>query len=224
MLVQFRRRARVSAHPVPLRCRYGALGTLGAIGAGAVNPIFALLLISVIRSYYLTDTAQLRRDVRTYSLAFVGVGVATILVYTCEHFFFGAMVSGSRAGRDRQGRGYVSTSLVVHIKPKRSSPTDFPVSCLCSSRIPGRRIVLIRHRLRDGACSSKRKAPQEPGMISVLRPNMSEALVTPTLRGQSALVKGGCRHAHSGLRHTCHPCWQVGGRAQSLHALPSGSL
>lgn len=60
----------------------------------ALTGVFRVrVCVQVIQSYYKTDEAELKRDVRTYSLAFVGVGVGSVLVYTCEHFFFGAMVS-----------------------------------------------------------------------------------------------------------------------------------
>ncbi|XP_014510009.1 ABC transporter B family member 11 [Vigna radiata var. radiata] len=82
---------------VPLR-RLGSLnkpefpvllmGTVAAVIAGAILPVFGLLLSKMIDIFY-EPHDELRKDSKVWSLVFVAVGVVSLLVYPARFYLFG---------------------------------------------------------------------------------------------------------------------------------------
>ncbi|KAH7415620.1 hypothetical protein KP509_14G054100 [Ceratopteris richardii] len=70
---------------------YALLGCLGSIMAGAINPVFALIISELITVYYEPDKRKQERDVRNRVLGYVGVGIITVGIYLLQHYFFGVV-------------------------------------------------------------------------------------------------------------------------------------
>ncbi|KAG6553750.1 hypothetical protein Mapa_004665 [Marchantia paleacea] len=71
--------------------REGILGTIGAVGFGVVQPMYAFVLGSMISTLYLTDYDKLRREVTIYAAVFGGLAVACFIVNFLQHYYFAAM-------------------------------------------------------------------------------------------------------------------------------------
>ncbi|KAA8515001.1 hypothetical protein F0562_018212 [Nyssa sinensis] len=69
------------------------LGSLGAGIHGVVFPIFGLLLSTAIKIFY-EPPSVLKKDSRTWSLTFVGLGFVTLVALPMQNYFFG--VAGGR--------------------------------------------------------------------------------------------------------------------------------
>ncbi|WOK95120.1 multidrug resistance protein [Canna indica] len=67
------------------------LGSLGAIGFGAVQPLYSLTMGSMISVYFLPDPAEIKSKTRTYCLIFFAIAVFSFLVNILQHYNFGAM-------------------------------------------------------------------------------------------------------------------------------------
>eukprot|EP00271_Cylindrocystis_brebissonii_P007435 TRINITY_DN20981_c0_g1_i1.p1 TRINITY_DN20981_c0_g1~~TRINITY_DN20981_c0_g1_i1.p1 ORF type:complete len:1281 (-),score=259.90 TRINITY_DN20981_c0_g1_i1:445-4287(-) len=67
------------------------MATLGAVGAGAFNPLFGLFLSSVIADYYDTDFSRMKRNISHWCFVFIGMGAASGFVYILQHYNFGIM-------------------------------------------------------------------------------------------------------------------------------------
>lgn len=70
---------------------YGALGCVGSVVSGLMNPAFALVISNVLYSYYYTDYDKMKKEILKYSLIFVGLGGIGLFGYFTQHFFFGIM-------------------------------------------------------------------------------------------------------------------------------------
>lgn len=68
---------------------YALLGTVGAVLAGLVNPLFALIISELLTVFYDTDFHKMKLDVQKYALIFVGVGAASLAIYVVQHYYFG---------------------------------------------------------------------------------------------------------------------------------------
>lgn len=71
--------------------RQGALGCIGALLFGAVQPLYSFALGSMIFTYFLTDHDKIKRETRNYALCFVALGVFSLLINICQHYNFAAM-------------------------------------------------------------------------------------------------------------------------------------
>ncbi|KAF5186151.1 Abc transporter b family member [Thalictrum thalictroides] len=69
---------------------YGLFGLLGAIGAGALIPLFALGMTQALVSYY-KQWDETQKDIRIIVLLFLAGAFLNIVFYTIEHFSFGVM-------------------------------------------------------------------------------------------------------------------------------------
>ncbi|XP_015898197.2 putative multidrug resistance protein [Ziziphus jujuba] len=67
------------------------LGCLGAIGSGAVQPINAYCVGSLISVYFLTDKSEIKSKSRTLSLIFLGIGVFNFVTNVIQHSNFAIM-------------------------------------------------------------------------------------------------------------------------------------
>jgi len=83
--VPFRRLAYLNKPEIPVLL----MGTVAAVVAGAILPVFGLLLSKMISIFYETDHDELRKDSKTWALVFVGFGVVSLLVYPARFYLFG---------------------------------------------------------------------------------------------------------------------------------------
>eukprot|EP00246_Nothoceros_aenigmaticus_P000167 TRINITY_DN1022_c0_g1_i1.p1 TRINITY_DN1022_c0_g1~~TRINITY_DN1022_c0_g1_i1.p1 ORF type:complete len:1043 (+),score=224.73 TRINITY_DN1022_c0_g1_i1:192-3131(+) len=70
---------------------FAILGSLGSIASGLMNPFFALIISSVLKTYYETDYHKMKTDVNKYAYIFSGLSLVAVVVYFMQHFFFGIM-------------------------------------------------------------------------------------------------------------------------------------
>ncbi|KAJ7294789.1 hypothetical protein O6H91_11G093700 [Diphasiastrum complanatum] len=68
---------------------YGLMGTIGAILAGLINPIYAILMGQILHVYYDPDHGRMQREIQKSALIFSGVGVLGSLFLFTMHYFFG---------------------------------------------------------------------------------------------------------------------------------------
>jgi ATP-binding cassette subfamily B (MDR/TAP) protein 1 len=67
------------------------MGSFSAIVFGAIQPVFAFAMGSMISVYFLLDHEEIKKKTRTYALISVGLGVLTFLVSIGQHYNFSAM-------------------------------------------------------------------------------------------------------------------------------------
>lgn len=70
---------------------YGAVGVVGSVVQGLVNPGFALIISNVLDSYYDTSESHMAKEVRKYAIICVALGVAALTGNFLQHTFFGIM-------------------------------------------------------------------------------------------------------------------------------------
>lgn len=70
---------------------FALLGSLGSIASGLMNPFFALIISSVLKTYYETDYRKMKTEVNKYVYIFSGLSLVAVVVYFMQHFFFGIM-------------------------------------------------------------------------------------------------------------------------------------
>ncbi|CAM0147947.1 unnamed protein product [Urochloa decumbens] len=67
------------------------MGSFSAIVCGAIPPVQAYGLGSIVAGYFLTDHAEIKEKTRTYVLLFVALAVLSFLLSIVQHYNFGAM-------------------------------------------------------------------------------------------------------------------------------------
>ncbi|KAK4752836.1 hypothetical protein SAY87_021634 [Trapa incisa] len=67
------------------------LGCLSAMLFGAVQPLYAFAMGSMISVYFLVNHDEIKDKTRTYALWFVGLAVVSLLVNISQHYSFGYM-------------------------------------------------------------------------------------------------------------------------------------
>ncbi|KAL4574000.1 hypothetical protein LXL04_020822 [Taraxacum kok-saghyz] len=67
------------------------LGCLGASGFGAISPIHAYFLGSVVAVYFLPDKAKVKSEIGFYCIVFVGLGVCCFFTNLLQHYNFAIM-------------------------------------------------------------------------------------------------------------------------------------
>ncbi|XP_023549974.1 ABC transporter B family member 15-like isoform X2 [Cucurbita pepo subsp. pepo] len=67
------------------------MGCISAMLFGAVQPVHAFLMGSMVSMYFLTSHEEIKAKTRTYALGFVGLAMFTFLVNLCEHYNFAYM-------------------------------------------------------------------------------------------------------------------------------------
>ncbi|XP_030553552.2 ABC transporter B family member 15-like [Rhodamnia argentea] len=65
-----------------------AMACVSAVLAGAIQPVFAFLMGSMISVYFLTDHDEIKEKTRTYTLCFAGFFVLSLLINTSQHYNF----------------------------------------------------------------------------------------------------------------------------------------
>ncbi|KAK6913177.1 ABC transporter type 1, transmembrane domain [Dillenia turbinata] len=71
--------------------RQATVGCFTAVLFGAVQPVYAFSMGSMISVYFLTDHDEIKRKTRIYSLCFLGLSIFSLLVNITQHYNFGAM-------------------------------------------------------------------------------------------------------------------------------------
>ncbi|KAI6671228.1 hypothetical protein NL676_006113 [Syzygium grande] len=71
--------------------RQACMGGMSAVLFGAVQPIYAFALGSVISVYFLSDHDEVKRKTRTYALCFLGLAVFSLLINVSQHYNFAYM-------------------------------------------------------------------------------------------------------------------------------------
>lgn len=67
------------------------IGSIGAVGFGLVQPLYAFCLGSMISTLYLKDHRKLRNQVDHYALIFVALSISCFIVNLLQHYNFAAM-------------------------------------------------------------------------------------------------------------------------------------
>ncbi|KAF3444717.1 hypothetical protein FNV43_RR14410 [Rhamnella rubrinervis] len=67
------------------------LGCVSAALFGAVQPLYAFAMGSMISVYFLTDHDEIKDKTRTYSLCFLGLAIFSLLVNISQHYSFAYM-------------------------------------------------------------------------------------------------------------------------------------
>ncbi|GLJ10912.1 hypothetical protein SUGI_0137850 [Cryptomeria japonica] len=68
-----------------------ALGCLGAVGYGALNPSYSIAMASMISVLFLNNRDEIRDKIRSYSIIFVALTVWSFLANVIEHYNFAVM-------------------------------------------------------------------------------------------------------------------------------------
>ncbi|RWW36752.1 hypothetical protein BHE74_00058199 [Ensete ventricosum] len=71
--------------------RQAVMGSLGAVAFGAVQPLCAFVMGSMISMFFPKDHEQIKSNTTTYCLVFVALSVLSFLVNILQHYNFGAM-------------------------------------------------------------------------------------------------------------------------------------
>eukprot|EP01018_Ginkgo_biloba_P008961 Gb_02469 [translate_table: standard] len=67
------------------------MGCLGAIGFGAVQPVYTFYTGSIVFVFFLKDHDEIKLKTRTYSLIFLSIAIVSFTVNMIQHYNFGAM-------------------------------------------------------------------------------------------------------------------------------------
>ncbi|CAI9777363.1 unnamed protein product [Fraxinus pennsylvanica] len=71
--------------------RQAIMGCTGAILFGAVQPVYAFAMGSMISVYFLPDHSVIKERTTIYALCFVGLAIFSLLINICQHYNFAAM-------------------------------------------------------------------------------------------------------------------------------------
>ncbi|OAY83123.1 putative multidrug resistance protein, partial [Ananas comosus] len=71
--------------------KQAVLGSVCAVLYGAVQPVYAFAMGSVVSVYFYPDHGEIKSKIRTYALVFVGLAVASFSIHVGQHYSFGAM-------------------------------------------------------------------------------------------------------------------------------------
>ncbi|KAK7316388.1 hypothetical protein VNO77_35392 [Canavalia gladiata] len=71
--------------------KQACLGCLNAVLFGAIQPVYAFAMGSVISVYFLTDHDEIKKKTRIYSLCFLGLAVFSLVVNILQHYNFAYM-------------------------------------------------------------------------------------------------------------------------------------
>ncbi|XP_059670243.1 ABC transporter B family member 15-like [Cornus florida] len=71
--------------------REASLGCVSAVLFGAVQPVYAFAMGSMISVYFLPDHGEIKSKTRIYSLCFLGLAVFSLVINICQHYNFAAM-------------------------------------------------------------------------------------------------------------------------------------
>ncbi|KAL2321330.1 hypothetical protein Fmac_030299 [Flemingia macrophylla] len=71
--------------------KQGVIGTLSAIAFGSVQPIYALTIGGMISAFFAESHQEMRHRIKTYSLIFCSLSLASIILNLLQHYNFAYM-------------------------------------------------------------------------------------------------------------------------------------
>lgn len=71
--------------------KQATLGCIGAILFGAIQPLYAFAMGSMISVYFQPDHSVIKEKTKIYALCFLGLAVFSFLINICQHYNFAAM-------------------------------------------------------------------------------------------------------------------------------------
>lgn len=71
--------------------KQATLGCIGAVLFGAIQPLYAFALGSMVSVYFLTSHEEIKERTRNYALCFVGLAVFSLVVNIVQHYNFAYM-------------------------------------------------------------------------------------------------------------------------------------
>ncbi|KAG5107885.1 hypothetical protein AAZX31_16G072600 [Glycine max] len=71
--------------------KQGLIGTLSAIAFGSVQPLYALTIGGMISAFFAESHQEMRHRIRTYSLIFCSLSLASIILNLLQHYNFAYM-------------------------------------------------------------------------------------------------------------------------------------
>ncbi|KAI4351539.1 hypothetical protein L6164_005897 [Bauhinia variegata] len=71
--------------------KHASLGCMSAVLFGAVQPIYAFSMGSMISVYFLTNHKEIKEKTRIYALCFLGLAVFSLVINICQHYSFAYM-------------------------------------------------------------------------------------------------------------------------------------
>ncbi|KAG5535026.1 hypothetical protein RHGRI_022961 [Rhododendron griersonianum] len=71
--------------------RQAVMGCIGAVLFGAIQPLYAFAMGSVISVYFLPDHNEIKYKIRIYSFCFVGLAISSLLINVIQHYNFAYM-------------------------------------------------------------------------------------------------------------------------------------
>ncbi|KAI4347648.1 hypothetical protein L6164_008440 [Bauhinia variegata] len=71
--------------------KQASLGCLSAVLFGAVQPVYAFAMGSMISVYFLTDHSEIKEKTRIYALCFAGLAVFSLVINISQHYSFAYM-------------------------------------------------------------------------------------------------------------------------------------
>ncbi|KAF2316200.1 hypothetical protein GH714_041541 [Hevea brasiliensis] len=71
--------------------KQASFGCLGAILFGGVQPLYAFAMGSMISIYFYTDHDEIKKQIRIYSLCFLGLAIFSMIVNIVQHYNFAYM-------------------------------------------------------------------------------------------------------------------------------------
>lgn len=71
--------------------KQATLGCFSAVLFGAVQPVYAFAMGSMISVYFITDHSEIKAKTRAYALCFLGLAVFSLLINICQHYNFAYM-------------------------------------------------------------------------------------------------------------------------------------
>lgn len=71
--------------------RQATVGSISAVLFGAVQPLYAFAMGSMISVFFLPDHEEIKEKTKIYALCFLGLAVFSFVVNICQHYNFAAM-------------------------------------------------------------------------------------------------------------------------------------
>ncbi|GER29438.1 ABC transporter B family member [Striga asiatica] len=71
--------------------RQAALGCVSAVLFGAIQPVYAFAMGSMISVYFIQDHEAIMKKIRIYAWCFLGLAVFSLLINVCQHYSFASM-------------------------------------------------------------------------------------------------------------------------------------
>lgn len=71
--------------------RQATVGSISAVLFGAIQPLYAFAMGSMISVYFLPDHQEIKEKTKIYTSCFLGLAVFSLVVNICQHYNFAAM-------------------------------------------------------------------------------------------------------------------------------------